>query len=264
MTIDVNVSLFRYPTRRLWLDDPSRLIGFLRDHGVTRVWAGSFESLLHNDVSSVNQRLADACRQTEEGFLIPFGVVNPELPDWEDDLRRCHEAHQMPGIRLFPNYHGYRLDSPRFLQLLALAEKRRLIVQIAVRMEDPRTQHRLMAVPDVDLLPLITALPRFPQLRIVILNGLMSLSSDQQSRLCQAGQVYFDIATLEGVGGIDRLLKSVPVDRILFGSHAPFFVWESADLKLKESDLPIPHLERIRHVNATQLLTLLKQETESK
>lgn len=254
MTIDVNVSLFRYPTRRLQLDDASVLVQYLKGRGVTQAWAGSFEALLHNDVAGVNQRLADVCREVGDQFLIPFGVVNPELPDWEDDLRRCHEEHRMPGIRLLPNYHGYRLDSPQFHKLLELANQKGLIVQIAVRQEDPRTQHRLLPVPDVDVLPLVAALPQFPRLRIVILNGLMSLSSDQQTRLCQAGQVYFEIATLEGIGGVTRLLKSVPADRILFGSHAPFFVWESADLKLKESDLPLPLLEGVRQANAISLL----------
>ena len=82
----------------------------------------------------------------------------------------------------------------------------------------------------------------------------MSLSADVQTRLAQAGQVYFDIATLEGIGGISRLMKAVPTDRILFGSHAPFFLWESADLKLKESALPEPMIHQICQTNANRLL----------
>ena len=254
MTIDVNVSLFRYPTRRLPLDETAALVESLKASGVTQAWAGSYESLLHHDVAAVNERLAAACGQIGGTFLLPFGTVNPRLPDWEEDLRRCQELYRMPGIRLFPSYHGYGMDSPECARLLTLANDRKLVVQISVRQEDPRTQHRLLSVADVDLNPLMPLIESMPHLRVVVLNGLMSSGSDLQSRLVHAGHVSFEIATLEGVGGIARLLKSVPADRILFGSHAPFFVWESADLKLKESPLPGPVVDRIRRLNARDLI----------
>jgi uncharacterized protein len=72
----------------------------------------------------------------------------------------------------------------------------------------------------------------------------------------------FDIAALEGDGGIGRLIADehptyrggVPVERLLFGTHAPFFPCESALLKLFESPLERPQLERIMFANARRLL----------
>lgn len=256
MTIDVNVSLFRYPTRRLPQDDPASLVEFLKSQQVTQAWAGSNEGLLHRNVAGVNERLAEACAKSD-GLLIPFGTIDPTLPDWEDDVRRCRELWNIPGVQLFPNYHGYGLDAPAFERLLQIAGEQKLIVQIAVRQEDPRTQHRLLSVPDVDIQPLKTLAANHPQTQIILLNALMSTSADQQAALAQLGNVSFDIAALEGVGGVTRLLQSVPADRILFGSHAPFFIWQSADLKLKESELPQPVIEQIRTKNAARLLALL-------
>jgi predicted TIM-barrel fold metal-dependent hydrolase len=46
----------------------------------------------------------------------------------------------------------------------------------------------------------------------------------------------------------------VPVGRVLFGSYAPFFYFESALLKLKESPLSDEQLRAIRHDNAQLLL----------
>jgi predicted TIM-barrel fold metal-dependent hydrolase len=255
VTVDVNVSLFRWPTRRLPRDDAAELTAFLKGKGVTQAWSGSFEGLLHHDLAGVNQRLADECHDRGGGILVPFGTVDPTLPDWKEDLRRCHEVHHMPGIRLFPNYHGYGLDDSRFEALIERAGERNMIVQIAARMEDPRTQHRLLSVPDVDLQKLKPVVAQFPHVRVVLLNALMSSGAELQSSLVQAGQVYFEIATQENVGGLSRLLKSVPADRVLFGSHTPFFVWESAELKLRESPLPEPVLERIRQANATKLMS---------
>ena len=73
-------------------------------------------------------------------------------------------------------------------------------------------------------------------------------------RLIGAGQVYFDIAMLEGVGGIAKLLPAVPASRLLFGSHFPFYYHESAALKLRESALEPAQEKAIRRENARRLL----------
>ena len=176
------------------------------------------------------------------------------LPDWEEDLRRCHEVHKMPGIRLHPNYQGYKLDDPRFARLLDLAGERGLIVQLVVTVEDERTQHPLMRVPHVDVPPLLALLASRSKLRIVLLSWSRGVSATLAAKLSAAGQVYFDIATVEGVGGVANLLKQVPTDRVVFGSHAPFFYLESAVLKLKESDLSDAQAKAIRAGNARRLL----------
>ena len=59
---------------------------------------------------------------------------------------------------------------------------------------------------------------------------------------------------LEGVAGISSLLRRAPVERILFGSHLPFFILESAVLKLQESGLLPAQVEAITHGNAERVL----------
>ena len=254
MIIDVNVSLSRWPFRRLPCDELGRLIAKLRECGVTEAWAGSFDGVFHKDIAGVNAWLLDDCRRSRPGLLRPFGSVNPTLPDWREDLRRCHEDYRMPGIRLHPAYHGYRLDDPVFAELLTRAQRRGLIVQLVVRIEDPRMQHPLMRVPDVDTTPLPGLLAARGELRLVLLGALQTVRGEAVTQLIRAGQVYFEISMLEGVGGISSLLSRVPEDRILFGSHCPFFILESAIFKLKESDLPAAQANAITHQNARRLL----------
>lgn len=252
--IDTNVYLSRWPGRRLPADETPKLVAKLRAKGVTQAWAGSFDALLHKDIGGVNERLAAECRQHGEGLLVPLGTVNPALPDWEEDLRRCADEHKMPGIRLHPNYHGYALDEPVAEKLLTLAAERGLVVQIALRMEDPRTQHRLLQVPDVDPAPLAALLAKLPALCVQLLNALNVVRGDALDKLIAAGHLYVEIASLEGAGGLERLLAHVPLSRVLFGSYFPFFAWESAELKLQEAGLAQAQRTAIAQQNAEALL----------
>lgn len=258
MIIDVNVSLSRWPFRRLTGDEPAALVAKLRKQNVAQAWAGSFDGLLHKDLSSVNARLAKDCRTFGHpggpGFLLPFGSINPKLPDWQEDLRRCQEEHKMPGIRLHPNYHGYKLDDPAFRELLKLAAARKLIVQLALCMEDERTQHPLMRVPPVDVTPLADLVRGEPQLRLVILNCYPTFRLETLQKLSSAGEVYFDFAMVERVGAVVRLADQVSFPRVLFGSNYPLYYFESALLKVQESGLTEAQAKAVFEENARRVI----------
>jgi hypothetical protein len=253
MIIDVNVNLSRWPFRRLRGDETPELVTMLRQRGVGQAWVASFDGLLHKDIAGVNERLAADCRRWGDGLLVPFGSVNPKLPDWEEDLRRCAEVHRMPGLRLHPNYHNYPLDDPDFARLLKGAAQRGLAVQLALKMEDDRTQHPLLRVPPVDASGLAEIVAGIPGLRLAILNGPGPLSRDAVPKLAAAG-VSFDIAMLEGILGVSRLVEQIGLEHVLFGSHFPFFTWESARLKMTESGLDEAKERAIFSGNAQRLL----------
>ncbi|HEX7449088.1 MAG TPA: amidohydrolase family protein [Pirellulales bacterium] len=251
--VDTNVWLSRWPFRRLPHDESAALAAMLRGQGVVEAWVGSFDGLLHRDVASANQRLAAECRGVDAELLVPVGTVNPRLPDWREDLRRCHEEHRMPGIRLSPGYHGYRLDDAEFVELLTEAARRRLIVELVVSLEDQRTQHPQLRAAPVDATPLVEVVRGLPELRLVLLGAPGVLKPDVMEQLASAGQVYFDLATQEGLGGVARLIDRVTLDRVLFGSASPLFYFESAKLKLQESELTGEQLSRICGANARRL-----------
>ena len=248
--IDTNVHLSRWPFRRVANDDTTGLARKLKQLKITEAWAGSFDALLHRDLSAVNERLIEECRRHGEGILKPFGSVNLSLPDWEEDARRCAEVYRMKGIRLYPNYHQYKLEDPRFRKLLAMAADRGLIVQIAVMMEEERTQHPLMRLAHVNPAPLIGLLKEIPKARVVLQNCFRAVRGGLLLKLQSTRRVWFDISTLEGMAGIERMLQLLPVDRLVFGSHAPFYIIESALLKLRESRLSETQVNAISFKNA--------------
>lgn len=252
--IDVNVYLSRWPFRRLPFDEPAQLVTALQQHGVTQALAGIFDGIFHKDLAGANGRLADDCRRYGASVLVPVGSINPKLPDWREDLRRCQEEFRMPCIRLHPNYHGYRLDDPVFSEVLQETASRRLLVQLAVAMEDERTQHPLMRVPPVDLSPLPDVLKKQPGVRLVILNSDHAQTLERLKSLVSFNNVYFDLSMVEGVNGVGRLAKALSSRRILFGSNFPLFYFESAVFKVREAECTDAEKQAILEDNARGLL----------
>lgn len=254
--IDTNVWSSSWPTRRSWAETPAQLVEKLRRHGVTSAWTASFDSALHTDLAGDNARLAEACAKDGGGVLVPMGAVNPLFPDWEDDLRRCHEVHRMPGVRLLPGYHGYGLDDPRFARLLDVATSRGLLVQIALTIEDERSQSPNFTAAALNAAPLVEVLEARPRVRVQLLNATSRILGPNVAllqRLTKAGAA-FEIATVESVAGVEAILARVPEARLAFGSHAPYYYFEAALLKLQESNLSSTQLAAIRSAHAQALL----------
>ncbi|MEZ5386037.1 MAG: amidohydrolase family protein [Prosthecobacter sp.] len=247
--IDCHVYLGSHPFRHLAGEEGRTFAESLRRRGVTEAWAGAFEGLLRRDISDVNRILMQRC--SSDALFRPCGTVNPALPDWQDELRRCAEDHGMRVIRLHPNYHGYALADPAVRELLILATKHGLLVQIVAQMEDARTQNPQVQVAAVDLKPLPAVMREIADARVMLLNANASMVL---RHLQDCPNTTLDFAMIEGVGGVENLLKNWRLDRLVFGSFAPVFYWESSHLKIQESGLDEGQTASVCWENATALL----------
>jgi predicted TIM-barrel fold metal-dependent hydrolase len=260
--IDTNVNLFSWPFRALKYRDTKALVSKLKKHRIIEAWAGSFDALLSKEMNGVNSRLAAECSEHGPGFLIPFGSVNLAWPDWQEDIRRCHEVHKMPGIRIYPGYQPFDLDHPAMESLVKSTSERGLVLQVVFGMEDPRVHHPIINVGPVTFGPLLKIVDGTPNAKVALLHFSGSSQGDDLAQFMAKPNTVLDISRLEGNGAIARMIGSitglpsarVPVDRIVFGSHAPYFPVETAILKLIESPLEAQQLLAIMQGNARRLL----------
>lgn len=262
--IDTNVNLFQWPFRKLKYDETELLIAKLRQHRITQAWTGSFEALFHKNIDGVNSRLARECRAHGEGMLIAFGTVNLAWPDWEEQLRRCHEVHDMPGIRIYPGYQPFDLKHPDFVPFLREAANRNMILQIACDMEDARVHHPVIEVRGSGMECLPDILSRVPEAKVQLLYWNHEVGGALLENLIRKTNIVFDTARIERVGGLAHLLdgnawfgntEKLPVERCMFGSHAPFFPVEANVLKLFESPLTEKQSIAIMNGNARRFIS---------
>ena len=195
-------------------------------------------------------------------MLRPFGTVNLAWADWEEDLRRCQEVFKMPGVRIYPGYQPFDLTHPDLKRLVAATRERGLLLQIVFGMEDPRVHHPIITVGNVLATPLVAILKSEPQARVQLLHFSGNFQGTDLRALMTETSATIDLSRWEGNGALGRMIGTapettsarVPVNRVLFGSHAPYFPLETAILKLIESPATAEQLQAIMNGNARKLL----------
>lgn len=168
----------------------------------------------------------------------------------------------MPGIRIYPGYQPFDLDHPKLETLVKMTAERGLVLQVVFGMEDPRVHHPMIDVGPVTFGPLLKAVNRTPSAKVQLLHWSGPPQGDDLPEFMAKPNTFMDISRLEGNGAIGRMIGSirglpsarVPVERIIFGSHAPYFPVETAILKLIESPLDARQLQAIMQGNARRLL----------
>jgi hypothetical protein len=224
--IDVNVSLGHWPFQRFAVRTAAQLDEHLRHEGIVEAWVGAMDSVLYPDPDVYDDLLAAELRDYPHLKFVK--TINPTLSNWRAGLDKADFA-----IRLYPNYHEYAFTDERLTPVLEEAQRRGLLVQVVMRVDDERNQYRLMMVPAVSVEAVLPIVQRFPDLRFVILNGYYG----EAAQLLGCPNVSVDTALIERIETLGSFLKRAnEPDRILFGSYTPMLYTRSAILKLRTAN----------------------------
>ena len=196
-----------------------------------------------NDWAAANNRWPMPC----------LGTVHPDLPDAADEVRRVH-ALGLHGLKLHPEYQAFNPEEARLEPIWAVCEELGFPVVIH-------------AGADIAFVPPFRSSPagfrrllgRYPRLRLVAAHFGGWRMWEEVDRELAGMPLWLDLAFVFGEIPDERLtalIRRHGVDRILFGSDAP---WRdpAADLAaLRRLPLKAHERERILWRNAADLFRI--------
>ncbi len=251
--IDVSVFIGNFPFRRLAVTTPGELREMLKSEKIDCVLVSSIEGIFYEEPQIANEELF---AQLADKFIMPVAVLNPTLANWQRSLLRCREQYQIRAVKLHPNYHHYNLTDVAARNMIKAVGEAGLPVIVQLRIQDIRSHHPLMQIPDVRVTDVIEVAEVLPEVHIVLGGIKWAEATSQAAKIKPLPNLWLDISHIETVDALRRLIDVYGTERILFGTHTPFFYVRSAIIKLNESQLSAEERERITRRNAEKLLGL--------
>lgn len=230
--LDTNVYLGTWPFAFLPEFNASQLAAHLAAEGITRALVSPLPAVLAPDPLPANRALFAALRRTPA--LLPLPIVNPALAHWREQLDAT-AAGPLRAIKLLPAFHNYRLETPRLAPFFAEVAARDLALVIETRLEDDRHRYHGLSVKSLTAKQLSPFLRRYPDLHPLLLG--VGLPEVRELAKAQLNHFSFDTAFVEWSDSLATLAKEFNVERVMFGSHAPFLVTRASLAKLTTARL---------------------------
>ncbi len=262
---DINVMLGPYPFRDLVATDVSNICALLGKVGVRAAIVGATPTLLYRDVYR-GHRLAfqdiKATKISGEISLYPTLTVNPLSPDWQRDLEETlagrGPAAGSVGLRLYPSYHQYHLTDSVTSLVAHAAVERKLPLLLTQRIEDRRQRHPWDRASDLSITEVVRFAEKHPGLKLALLNWLDfgPLHAGyylQMKRLAENACLLIDPTRASVLirKHLPRLLDTLGIETLAYGSATPFLAAEPTLLKLDLLGLTAAERQSVAWKNAS-------------
>jgi predicted TIM-barrel fold metal-dependent hydrolase len=258
MTIDVNAYLGPFAFRPLRHNTAAGLLRLMDRKRIDRAVVSSASAIAYRNAHAGNEELAAEIKSHRDRF-IPFAVLNPAYSDWKHDLRVCQEQYGMKGVRLYPNWHKYKLTDWLCLDLVRAAAQRKMAISIPMRVEDRRQGHWLADVPDVSHADEAALVKAVPEAQFILVNGAGYAGSalgKKESGLPANYAIDLSLINDQVSDELGQLRRNLGDDRLVFGTGMPFHYPDPALLKLEILDAPAAVKQQIASGNARRILHL--------
>jgi predicted TIM-barrel fold metal-dependent hydrolase len=242
---------YAQPRSGMWHLPPSgitnaaELISLMDRFGINRAALGSLRSIYY-DHTEGNREVLHAVNQYSSRF-VGIAIVYPHydhsLQEFEDLLVK----QGMKGLQLEPLYHNFQLDDGTADPFVELSIKRQVPVFL------PLCITMNWNFPRVEIKYVRELIDRYPEATYVV--GMLSYEIEGVLRLMKKyDNVMAETSGLQLMQGIERLVREVGANRILYASGMPIQMAGPALAKIQEADISEEDKDLILAQNAEKLL----------
>lgn len=245
MLYDVNCYYGAWPFSIFRELTAPRLATHLARSGIDRAAVSPFGAVFHPEPMPANRALFKALKPVDT--LHPLPVVNPMLANWREQMRECRTTFGARTIRLFPNYHRYRLSSPRLDPFMTTVAEAGLRIVVSVRLEDERGRYHALDIKGVPLADLSAFLRRHPECTPL----LTGLSVGELLKLAEEHTNFVaDLSYAENIALAGMLRGKIGISRLMFGTNTPLYSAQAQAAKLTADTFSARERQQIGRTNA--------------
>ncbi len=246
--LDINACFGHWPYWDLPHKTAEDLVGLMDRHGVEKAAVLSLRGVLVDWKAGNDETLAAAARHP--GRLIPMATLSPFMGGNGDELRRLAESG-MRGVRLYPSFHSYSLDSEFTDDVCRAAAERKMPVMLPTR---PMMNWRFKTVAIESIGPLAA---RHPATTFIVSGPNYLIEYQALVKVMgQCPNMSCEISCLQGFNSVANLVGQVGADRVLFGTGAALNYPACNVAKLDHAEMSPQEREAIAATNALRTLGL--------
>jgi len=251
MRVDVNSFVGAYPFRRVPGTSVQAVLQSMDRVAVDQAWISHLPSVFWRDPAEGNSWLYQITEGSER--LRPVPAVHPGLKGWEEAIREAR-SRGVPAVRCDPTYYAIDSTAPEMLRLVQVCASENLALIMAVRLEDARQRHPNDRAPELAAASVRTLLRADPALRLLITHADRSFVEEVHfgSTPEESARIWWDICWIWGPpeDHLETLLRTVGVERFVFGTGQPLRLPDNSIAKLDLLTLSPEHRSGLESENA--------------
>ncbi|MGH7675817.1 MAG: amidohydrolase family protein [Gemmatimonadales bacterium] len=252
MRIDVNAFLGPYPWREVPGTGADALLAAMDRVGIDEAWVTHLPSVFGQDPPEETRRLGVA----GVARLRPVPTVHPGRPGWEGAVRDAVRA-RAPAVRCDPTFLHLDPTGPEQRALVAACGEARIPLMMAVRLEDGRQRHPEDGAPELSAAAVRVMIRSHRSARLIVTHADRGFIEEVHfgSTPAEASRIWWDICWVWGPpeDHLAMLLRTIGVERFVFGTGQPLRIPENSVAKLDLLDLAPEQRAAIEGGNARSM-----------